>query len=57
MQEAMLVKAYEHKWFVDAIQRYIERTLGSNMKLETNNALMRKLFHHLDQLDEDDRAV
>ena len=55
MHEAMLVKAYEHKWFVECIQRYVERTTGSNMKLETNNVLMKKLFKHLDDLDEDER--
>ena len=56
MQEAMLVKGYENKWFIDCIQRYVERTTGANLKLETNNVLMKKLFMHLDGLDVDDRS-
>lgn len=33
LHEAMLVKGYEHTWFIDCIQRYVERTTGANLKL------------------------
>jgi len=29
----MLVKAYQNRWFVDCILKYLERTLGEKYKL------------------------
>ena len=57
MHEAMLVKAYENHWFVDCILKYLERTFNENYKIETNTVIFKKLFKHLNELDEDKRKL
>ena len=53
----MLVKAYQHRWFIDCIIKYLERVLGeTNLKYENNSKLFNKLFNYLTHnLDEHSR--
>lgn len=53
----MLVKAYKNHWFVDCVLKYLERTFQENYKKETNTFIFKKLFKHLNEIDEDGRKL